>query len=81
MNTIGLRVVIDTNVLIAMIGLRSPYRWIFDGIINGELTMCVTTDIILEYKEILIRKNGLLVAENMIQFFAVHPFVEKIDPY
>lgn len=81
MNTTGLRVVIDTNVLIAMIGLTSPYRWIFDSVINGELTMCVTTEIVLEYREILARKNGEEVAENMVQFFSVHPFVEKVEPF
>lgn len=81
MNTTGLRVVIDTNVLIAMIGLASPYRWIFDSVINGELTMCITTEMLLEYREILARKNGIEVAENMVQFFSVHPFVEKIEPF
>jgi putative PIN family toxin of toxin-antitoxin system len=81
MNTTGLKVVIDTNVLIAMIGLASPYRWIFDCVINGELTMCVTTDIVLEYREILALKNGAEVAENMVQFFSVHPFVKKVEPF
>ena len=81
MNTTGLRVVIDTNVLIAIIGLASPYRWMFDSIINGTLTLCVTTEIMLEYREILARKNGPEVAENMAQFFAVHPFVEKVEPF
>ena len=81
MNTIGLKVVIDTNVLIAMIGLASPYRWIFDSVINGTLTMCVTTEIVLEYREILAVKNGKEVADNMVQFFAVHPFVEKVEPF
>lgn len=81
MNTTGLRVVVDTNVLIAIIGLASPYRWIFDSVINGELTMCVTTEIVLEYREILARKNGAEVAENMVQFFSVHPFVEKVEPF
>ena len=81
MNTTGLRVVIDTNVLIAMIGLASPYRPIFDSIIDGELTMCVTTEILYEYQEILARKNGADVADNMIQFFSIHPFVEKVEPF
>ena len=81
MNTTGLRIVIDTNVLIAMIGLASPYRWIFDSIINGELVICVTTEILLEYREILARKNGEEVTENMVQFFSVHPFVEKVEPF
>ncbi len=81
MNTTGLRVVIDTNVLIAMIGLSSPYRPIFDSIIDGELTMCITTEILYEYQEILARKNGADVADNMIQFFSIHPFVEKVEPF
>lgn len=81
MNTIGLRVVIDTNVVIAMIAIVSPYRLIFDSVIDGELTMCVTTEILFEYEEILARKNGWEVADNMVQFFSIHPFVEKVEPF
>ena len=81
MNTTDLRVVIDTNVVIAMIGMASPYRPIFDSIIDGELIVCITTEILYEYEEILARKNGSEVAENMVQFFSVHPFVEKVEPF
>ncbi len=81
MNTTGLRVVIDTNIVIAMIGRSSPYRPIFDSIINGEIVLCVTTEILLEYQEILDRKNGIIVSENMMQFFSIHPYVEKIEPF
>ncbi|MCC6280944.1 MAG: putative toxin-antitoxin system toxin component, PIN family [Saprospiraceae bacterium] len=81
MNTTGLRVVIDTNVLIAMIGLASPYRPVFESILSGELTMCITTEILYEYQEILTRKNGVEVADNMVQFFSIHPFVEKVEPF
>ena len=69
MNTTVARVVIDTNVLIAIIGKHSPYRWIFDKIIEGEMSLCVTTEILLEYREILALKNGSEVAENMMQLF------------
>lgn len=43
--------------------------------------MCVTTEILLEYREVLARKNGEEVAENMVQFFSVHPFIEKVEPF
>lgn len=79
MNTSAVRVVIDTNIIIAMISKKSPFRWIFDAIIEGSLILCVTNEIILEYQEILAKKNGEVVAENIINFLSVHPYVEKFD--
>ncbi|RKZ35138.1 MAG: nucleotide-binding protein [Gammaproteobacteria bacterium] len=63
MNTTVLRIVLDTNILIAIIGRKSPFRWIFDQIIAGELILCVSNEILLEYQEIL----------------AIHPFVVKTE--
>jgi uncharacterized protein len=80
MNTIVMKVVIDTNVFITIIGIESPYRWIFDTIIDGAITLCVTTEILLEYHEILTRKTSLGVAENVTKFLSVYPFVEKVEP-
>lgn len=79
MNTTAVRVVIDTNIIMAMISKKSPFRWIFDAIIEGSLILCVTNEIILEYQEILAKKNGEAVAENIINFLSVHPYVEKFD--
>jgi predicted nucleic acid-binding protein len=47
----------------------------------GGLTLCVSNEIIHEYHEILQLKNGEEVAKNMIDFFTVHPFIEKHEPY
>ena len=79
MNTTALKVIIDTNIFITTIGRKSPFRWIFDAIIEGDLILCVSNSILLEYREILERKNGVIVAENVINFLVVHPFVEKYD--
>lgn len=79
MNTTALKVIIDTNIFITTIGRKSPFRWIFDAIIEGDLILCVSNSILLEYREILERKNGVTVAENVINFLLVHPFVEKYD--
>lgn len=81
MSTTAVKIVLDTNILIAIIGRKSPFRWIFDKMINGEFILCVSNEIIQEYKEILQLKNSVEVAENMIAFFTVHPYVEKHDPY
>jgi len=81
MNTTGIRLVIDTNIIIAIIGKKSPFRWIFDKIIIGDFVLCVSNDIVLEYREILSQKNGIEVAENFNNFLSVHPFVESYRIY
>jgi len=73
------KVVIDTNVLIAIISKRSPFRWIFDSIISGKIQICVSTEILLEYKEILQRKTNLGVAENIVNFISSSPYIENTD--
>jgi uncharacterized protein len=79
MNTIGLRIVLDTNILIAIIGKKSPFRWIFDCILQGRIALCVSTEILLEYREVLELKNGVEVAENVTNLITVLPYTEKID--
>jgi putative PIN family toxin of toxin-antitoxin system len=63
-----LKLVIDTNILIAIIGRQSQYRWIFDAVINNKIIICITNEILLEYFEILKEKNSNEVAENVTAF-------------
>lgn len=79
MNTTVLKIIIDTNIFITIIGRKSPFRWVFDEIIEGNLTLCISNSILLEYQEILERKSSIVVSENIIKFLLVHPFVEKHD--
>lgn len=48
-----MRVVIDTNVLWVSVSPRSESHWIFQALLDGRLTLCVTTDILGEYDEII----------------------------
>lgn len=79
MNTTALRIVLDTNILIAVISRKSPFRWIFDCIINGKIILCVSNEILFEYEEILSKKTSLEVAENVINFITINPFTEKLE--
>jgi len=81
MNIIALKIVVDTNILIAIIGRKSPFRWIFDCIIQGKLVLCISNEILFEYREVLERKTNAEVAENVVNFIAVNPFTEKTDIY
>lgn len=79
MNTTALKIVLDTNILIAIIGRCSPFRWIFDCIIEGKIILCVSNEILFEYQEILTKKANAQVAENVVNFITVNPFTVKTE--
>lgn len=79
MNTTALKIVLDTNILLAIIGRASPFRWLFDGLIQGQIRLCITNEILLEYHEVIARKTNAQVADNLINFLAISPHVEKTD--
>ena len=62
-----MKVVLDTNVLLTALPRKSPYRPIFDAIIDGHVEICVNYEIILEYEEILRQRTNAIVAQNIIR--------------
>jgi uncharacterized protein len=81
MNTGALRVVLDTNVIVSMIGRSSPNRWIFDKILAGDFVLCISNEILFEYEEILTRRITPEVATNFTDFLTSFPSVEQIKIY
>ena len=76
-----MRLVVDTNVLLNAILPSSSIYWLFDGIIEGNFTLCITTEILSEYAEIFERFYGIKVAESFLTALLYSPFVEKVDTY
>lgn len=74
-------IVIDTNCLVQIIPSRSPYRQIWDSILCGKITICVSSEILDEYFEILTQLTSLEVATNIIQAITNSPFTKFIDPH
>lgn len=75
------RIVLDTNIFLVILGSKSPYRWIFEKILSGEFILCVSTDIVFEYTEILARKTTQEVADNIKAFLLNHPHVHSTEIY
>ena len=75
------KAVIDTNILLVSVSKHSPYHWVFHRLLNGEYTLCVTSDILLEYEEIVGKEMGAEVAENLMQTLDNLPNVELITKY
>ncbi|MGH7494195.1 MAG: PIN domain-containing protein [bacterium] len=46
-----MRAVIDTNVFIESLSRSSPYQAIFQKLVDGGFSICVSTSILLEYEE------------------------------
>lgn len=74
-------VVIDTNVLLVSISSKSESHSIFQSIMNREIELAVTQDILFEYEEIISRHIGIEAATNLIKALARLPNVNKINTY
>lgn len=75
------KIVLDTNCLISSLSKRGQYYPVQKGLQAGEYILCVSTDILEEYAEIITQKMSVEVATNVIHLLLESKFVELIDPY
>lgn len=61
-----LKIVLDTNIILASAYHLSPYHVILENLIDDNFELFVTTEIMLEYEEKLSSKFNLLFAEKII---------------
>ena len=64
------RVVLDTNCLLQSLPSRSPYHKIWTEILAGRISLCVNTEILNEYEEILAKKTTAEIAHNVVEAIA-----------
>ncbi|MCE7061043.1 putative toxin-antitoxin system toxin component, PIN family [Dyadobacter sp. CY343] len=62
-----MKIVLDTNVLLISLPLKSRYRPIFDALRAGEFELVVSNDILLEYHEKISEKTSAEIAENVLK--------------
>ena len=74
-------VVIDTNCLIQMISLHSPYRLIWNAFLAGRFNLCVSNEILDEYQEIIEQQTTARIAENIILLILNRRNVTFVDPH
>lgn len=58
-----MKIVLDTNIILASLSPTSPYRIIFDRFEDGQFSLCLTTEILLEYEEKIAQNFNPAVAE------------------
>ena len=74
-------VVIDTNCLIQMISLHSPYRPIWNAFLSGRFQLCISNEILEEYQEIVEQHTTSRIAENIILLILNKRNVTFVDPH
>lgn len=76
-----MKIVLDTNVLLVSLGKKSEFRVIFESFLQEDIILCVTTDILIEYEEIIADHLGSVIASNVLQLIENAPNVKWITKY
>jgi len=76
-----MKIVLDTNCIIQSIPRQSRYRKVWDSLVRGEHVLCVSTEILEEYVEILQQLTDYDTAELIVKTIINSPFVELVTPY
>ena len=76
-----MKVVLDTNVLLQILGRFSPYHKIWESFLNEEIILCTSNEILLEYEEILKQKASSVIADLFLKTIEFSNNVIKKDPF
>jgi uncharacterized protein len=76
-----MKVVIYTNVLLRSMPKISPLRPIFDQMISGNYTVCISESILQEYQEIIAIKTSEVVSKNLIELLLSLSNIEWIEVF
>lgn len=76
-----LRIVLDTNALISILSRKLSLDHILIALKNGEFSLYVTTEILLEYQEKIIQFYDENLLNGLIYLFEILPNVNQIKTY
>lgn len=74
-------VVLDTNCLVQMLSVHSPYRPAWQAFRDGRYTLCVSNEILNEYQEIIERVANAEVARNIVTAIVRSPYTRFFTPH
>jgi len=73
------RIVLDTNCLLQSISRRSRYYGVWRGFVEGAYELCVTTEILEEYEEIISRYTTPLIGRMVVEAILRANNVRRVD--
>ncbi len=76
-----MKIVLDTNCLIASLARTSKSYDVWRGLFEGRYTLCISNEILMEYQEIIAQKTTPEIADNVVQYLINSKYVEFINTY
>ena len=76
-----MRVVFDTNVLLVALPSHSPFHPLYQAVVEGRLTLYVTTETLAEYEEQINRRLGIARADVQMRELLNLPTVRELTIY
>lgn len=77
-----MNVVLDSNVILQVAFTNKPLKIVWEKLLDGSYTLCVTEDILYEYQEIVIKCfNNVQLANVLINTLLNCPFVSRVETY
>jgi uncharacterized protein len=76
-----MRIVLDTNILLVAVSDKSPLHLIFRAFIDRKYSICVTTEILSEYAEILSKYSSPLLKNLVLETIENAPNTVFITRY
>ena len=75
------KVVLDTNCLLASLSRLGSSYPVWKGFQEGKFTLCVTTEILVEYEEIIAQKTTPSIARRVVELILKSKNVLRVDTY
>lgn len=76
-----LKIVLDTNVIISALGRKSPYKMVINKLLEDKYDLFVSTEILLEYEEMIVKLHNRAVANTFLDVLSVLPNVHQSTVY
>ena len=77
----AVKVVIDTNALVSSLSSKSAFHKLIRLILEEDINMFVTDEILFEYEEVLHKKYSETVAQNFLSALKEIPTVQYVNIY
>lgn len=81
MRNMASKVVVDTNALVSSLSAKSEFHKLIELILDENISLFITDEIMLEYEEVLQKKYSITVAQNFLSALKQIPTVKYVNIY